>query len=108
MKKDRVVRFLESEYFGKRVPLLAEGANIINVLWSGEKWRVADIFGKKTIARFNVDGLFLQLIATKILELENLKQGLTWTLGRVKDPTNTRETMARYKLDATWVGMRLL
>jgi len=47
VKKDRVVRFLESEYFGKRVPLLAEGANIIDVLWSGEKWRVADIFGKK-------------------------------------------------------------
>ena len=108
VKKERVIRFLESDYFGKRVPLLADRANIVDVLWSGEKWRVADIYGKKSVSRFNVDGLFLQLIATKILTLENLKQGLTWTLGRITDSTNTRETLLRYKLDSSWEGMRLM
>ena len=65
-------------------------------MWTGEIWRIEDIYGRKTIAKSSVDGLFLQLIANEILVLKQEKSGLVWYLGCTVDPMNSRETNLNY------------
>ena len=56
------------------------------------------------IGKFNVDALFLQFIASGILELKLLNDGLTWVLGKTTNPNNTRETLLNYKKESSWYG----
>ena len=112
VNKVKVIRFLECDTFQKQMgTLVASGDNIVNSLWEKEeKWRLPDIFGKKTVKRGNVDAFFCQLIATKIIELRPTSNGLVWHYGRSRDlsTAESRETILNYKQDASWVGIRTI
>ena len=87
------MQFLKSHHFSKEVPLIARNNNVVDVLWKGERWRIEEIYGKKSVNKTVASALFLQLTAVKMLELVNTKNGLIWKLGRVRCPTNNRDTI---------------
>lgn len=105
--KAQVILFLESETFSKKVHTLeVKGDNVVDLLWKGEeKWRLEEIYRRKSLDRFNIVGLFLQLVGTKILELHNTSRGLTWSLGRSPHPNHKREKILNYKVDSNWAGI---
>ena len=85
-----------------------KGNNIEDILRKeDEKWRIEAIYGRKTTKKFNIDGLFLQLTATGILELNHSSRGLSWSLGRSPDPADKRERILNYKIDSKWNGIDL-
>lgn len=109
VNKAKLVNFLECEPFQKQMGMLvAKGDNIVDILWSVEKWRIEEIFGCK-VKKSKIDALFLQLIATSILELKHTTNGLVWSYGRTSDPSTSdvRQTILNYKQDRHWVGIRL-
>ena len=67
------IEFLGSSHFGKvlRDNKLSydEPDAIINSLWDSDDWR-EKVFGKKTVAKYNVTAFFFQLIAARILGFE--------------------------------------
>ena len=99
VNKDSVVRFLESHHFSKEVPLIARNDNVVGILWKGERWRIEEIYGKKSVNKTVVSALFLQLTATKILELVNTKDGLAWKLGHGEGSTATASGMTSDAID---------
>ncbi len=103
--KDEVIRFLQSKHTLRCVPLYAMRDNVVHTLWKGEVWRIEKIYRRKTVSKFNVDALFLQLIATEIIELRNTQAGLQWVFGRVQDPNNTRESILKYTINKYWIGI---
>jgi len=108
LHKDQVIKFLKSEYFQKMVPLIAKSDNIVDVLWSGDgKWRVEKIYGKKTVSRASVDGLFLQLIANQKIVLMHDNTNIVWKLGRTSNPDNPLESICNYEFDRMWEGIHL-
>lgn len=78
------------------------------MLWTGEKWRIEDIYGRKTVPKSSVDGLFLQLIASGIIVLKKEIAGLVWNLGRTVDPMNPRETILNYRNASNWNGINCM
>ena len=68
-----IVILLGSSHFGKvlRDNKLSydEPDAIINSLWDSDDWR-EKVFGKKTVAKYNVTAFFFQLIAARILGFE--------------------------------------
>ena len=103
--KDEVVRFLQSEHALRCIPLYAKRDNIVDTLWKGEGWRLEKIYRRKTVSKFNVDALFLQLIATEIIEIRNTQAGLQWVFGRVPDLNNARESILKYTMNTYWTGI---
>ena len=105
--KGQIIRFLESDTFSRQVHLLeVRGDNIEDILRKGdEKWRIEAIYGRKTVEKCNIYGLFLQLTVTGILELNHATRGLSWSLGRSPDPTDTRERVLNYKIDSKFDGI---
>ena len=97
VNKDSVVQFLKSHHFSKEVPLIARNNNVVDVLWKGERWRIEEIYGKKSVNKTVVSALFLQLTAAKILELVNTKDGIAWKMRCVRCPTNNRDTIRNTK-----------
>jgi len=71
IKVEKFVKLLDRKY----LPLVAEKDNLLNILWKDEKTRMEGIFGRKTVAKFNVGGLFLQLIANGIIILKKSQCG---------------------------------
>ena len=85
-----------------------KGDNIEDILRKGdEKWHIEAIYGRKTIEKFNIDGLFLQLTSTGILELNHSSRGLSWYLGRSPDPADKRERILNCKISSKWNGIDL-
>ena len=72
---------------------------ITNSLWESEDWRKS-VFGKKTVAKYNVFSFFFQLTATGILTFETSKEtkGLYCVLGR-----DSNDKM-KYKHSKYWKG----
>ena len=67
-----------------------------------KKWRIEEIYGKKTVGKFNVEGLFLQMIASRMLELKRCNDHVSWILGRTPDPNDPRETILNYEIETNW------
>ena len=67
------IEFLGSSHFGKtlrdKTISYDEPDAIIDSLWDSDDWR-KKVFGKKTVAKYNVTAFFFQLIATRILGFE--------------------------------------
>ena len=101
---------LESDTFCKSLPLIASRDNIVDLVWTGdEKWRIEAIYGKKTISKSTIEGLFLQLISNRILILRRENNGpLTWHFGTTIDTDHPRERLKNYKLPINWVGINTL
>ena len=92
----------------KYLPLTADKDNLIDVLWKEEKPQIEGIYGKKTIAKYNVGGLFLQLIANGIIIIRKTKCGndLEWALHEIPDPNSDDDDLILYsELDCNWIGI---
>ena len=66
------VEFLETELFKGQLPFEITHDNsegLPNILWESNDMRLK-VFGKKTIAKYNVHSFFLQLIASDMLSFE--------------------------------------
>ena len=89
--------------------MTAERDNIVRILWTEkQKWRVEEIYGKKTVAKYNVEALFLQLIASRMIELKRINNIMTWVMGRSPDPEDRRETVLNHELDNSWLYWNLI
>ena len=66
------VPFLSSSYFSDQMPYEITPNNcegLVDILWKSPDW-IKSIFGKKTVAKYNVHSFFFQLIATKIISFQ--------------------------------------
>ena len=109
IRKSKLIKLFESTHWHGSVPLVVDKDNIVNVLWGKTpKWRVEEIYGKKTVVKFNVDALFLQLIASNILVLHKVDDKLIWMLGRKPDPNKPRDSILNYQMNDTWKYITLL
>ena len=65
--------------------MVANKDSMMRVLWCKEiKWQVKGLHVKKRVQKSNVDALFLQLIALKILVLKKEGAQIVWMLGRFR------------------------
>jgi len=105
-KVEKFVKLLDRKY----LPLVAEKDNLLNILWKDEKTRMEGIFGRKTVAKFNVGGLFLQLIANGIIILKKSKCGtnLERRVKEIPDPdSNEDDYILASEVDSNWIGINL-
>ena len=66
------VLFLSSSYFSNQMPYETTPNNckgLVDILWKSPDW-IKSIFGKKTVAKYNIHSFFFQLIATKIISFQ--------------------------------------
>ena len=96
--------FLESEYFSARETMpyrITYDAydDMTNKLWESADWR-KNVFGVKTVTKYNVNAFFFQLIGTRILSFEwtNASTGLVCVFGT--DVNN----QFLYKQPHSWKG----
>ena len=109
IRKSKLIKLFESTYWHSSVPLVADKDNIVHVLLGKtSKWRIEDIYGKKTVAKYNVDALFLQLISLNILVLNKVDDKLIWMLGQKPDPDKSCDSILNYQMNDTWKYITLL
>jgi len=82
------VRFLSSCHFSDKMPYLitnADSDGMLDLLWNNPDWR-KEVFGIKTVQKYNVTAFFFQLLATKILSFQwtNVKREVVCVLTRDK------------------------
>ena len=80
------VRFLDSFHFSENLPFALTRDNaeeFVDLLWLSPDWR-RDVFGVKTVQKYNVHSFFFQLIATNILSFQwsNVKREVVCVLTR--------------------------
>ena len=107
--REKVIKFFECESFQRAIySIKAKGDNIINTLWKvngSKRWRVEKIHGIKSVDRFHIDALFLQLLRTKMIELNQTSCGLAWSFGQSPDQHNNLKRILNYNVDSSWMGM---
>ena len=90
--RNEIVNFLDSKSFQRGIHSTAvKGDSIIAVLWKAngpKRWRVEKIYGIKSVERSNIDALFLQLVANKIVVLDYSPPGLSWLFVCTVDVNN--------------------
>ena len=66
--RKKIVQFLQ-HIDQKKIPLNAKADNIVDLLWSEthEKWHIKDVLRTTKVPKYNVDSLFLQLIANGMI-----------------------------------------
>ena len=64
--KESVIHFLKSRKFSDAVPMMIRADELIDLLWTEEDWKI-EIFDKNRIQKYNVESLFLLLIAARII-----------------------------------------
>jgi len=101
-KVEKFVKLLDRKY----LPLEADKDNLVDILWKEEKSRVEGIFGKKSVTKFNVGGLFLQLIANGIIILKKKQCGmhLEWRVKEIADPDSSDDDyILASEIDSNWI-----
>ena len=106
--RDKVVQFLR-HIDRKKMPWLAKADNVVDLLWSDKhkKWRIKDIFRKTKVPKYNVDALFLQLIASKMIILTAHQGVLTWTVGERVLPNTGRDFILTCEETSSWEGINV-
>ena len=91
------------------MPWLAKADNVVDLLWSDKhkKWRIKDIFQKTKVPKYNVDALFLQLIASKMIILTANQGVLTWTVGERIVPNTGRDFILTCEETSSWEGINI-
>ena len=115
MKVDwpKVVKFPKIGYVLKNIPLLASLIDLVDLPWkdevdaNGDICRIQSIFQKKTVGGFNVDSLFLQLIASAMILLESTTGGLKWIIVKSREPENIREQIYSCDIYTYWTGINI-
>ena len=81
----------------------------LNLLWNNkdEKWRLKDIFRTNNIAKYNVDSLFLQLIASGMILLSKLDGKLQWTVGERIIYTHGKDFTLVCDETDSWIGINV-
>ena len=79
-----VTNFLQSALVSDAFPLPLLSETIVNLVWSRPDWKAAifDKKGKTHARRYNVQCLFLSLIATQIIIWEQHDDNVYWVLNR--------------------------
>ena len=93
----------------KLTPLVAKENNVVDLLWNNkdEKWRLKDIFRTNNIAKYNVDSLFLQLIASGMILLSKLDGKLQWTVGERIIYTHGKDFTLVCDETDSWIGINV-
>ena len=80
--------------------------NLVKLVWDNETW-IEQIFDlkKRTICKYNVEAMFLQLIAAGILDARPVRRELKWVLSR---QTNSVVSAFTYESVANWSGISLM
>lgn len=80
--------------------------NLVNLVWNNDTW-IEQIFDKKrgSICKYNVEAMFLQLIAADILDAKPRNDELKWVLSR---QTSSVVSPFNYELDANWSGIDVI
>ena len=104
-----VVRFLR-HMDRKLTPLNATEIDVVDLLWTDkyERWRLKDIFGTTNISKYNVDSLFLQLIATGMIVVTKIDGLLQWTVSERVHISNGRDFTLVCEETQSWLGINLL
>ena len=105
-KVEKFVKLLDRKY----LPLEADKDNLVDILWKEEKSRVEGIFGKKSVTKFNIGGLFLQLIANGIIILKKKQCGmhLEWRVKEIADPDSSDDDyILASEIDSNWIGINI-
>ena len=86
------------------MPCDATAANIMTNIWNKEHW-VRAIFDvmQSSICRYQVEGLFLQMIAAKLIGIERRNGKLSWIIN--KEVSDCAFPPFCYKDDSCWRGM---
>ena len=114
-----VVAFLEWLTLTAKLPFIIDRKiQVSSLLMTSTYWNEI-LFDKSSmsITQTNVDSLFILLVASGILEIQNRPDGIRWMLGRQAPTTATTDTnvalihatvgTAKYTLDEYWVGINL-
>ena len=97
------IKFMKSTRLTSTLPLVMDhdnSNNIINTLWEDKDW-CKNVFGTKSPSKANVVGFFLQLIATRIISFELVKnRGLKCVI--------TLQSNGKHRYDDTsvWLGIK--
>ena len=82
----------------------ATSDSIIKSVWGNDEW-TRKIFIIKTVKRYNIEGMFLQLIAARLIETSTMSGVRIWRHTREDELDPMSEY--RYKNLANWGGIRL-
>ena len=86
-----------------KIPLVACFENVVDPLWNDESARIEKIYYRKKVQRNNVDSLFCQLTAPKMIVLKNNTEGIQWDIGETIDPSDDDDFIFHYDLDEYWI-----
>ena len=119
MYQSGVVAFLEWLTLTAKLPFIIDRKiQVSSLLMTSTYWNEI-LFDKSSmsITQTNVDSLFILLVASGILEIQNRPDGIRWMLGRQAPTTATTDTnvalihatigTAKYTLDEYWVEINL-
>ena len=106
LKVDRkeVPIFLKAMINGK-FPSSAHFDNVADLPWKDKSSRIEKIYRKKKIPKNNVDSLFFQLIATKMIVLSINTEGIQWDIGESVSPKDDDEFIFHYDLGEYWINI---
>ena len=81
---------------------------LMHSIWNQPEWMKA-VFDVQqgTAQKKHVEALFLQLIASQMIELKWINNIMTWVMGRSPDPEDSRETVLNHELDNSWAYWNL-
>ena len=102
--KSGVIEFIQLE---DRLRTVASANGLVNLVWKNDHW-TKRIFNLKVYGtrKFQVEGMFLQLLTARMIPAMMITNELRWTICR----KNTGETYPpfRYSDDNNWIGVHLL
>ena len=96
--------------FFRRETGLGQGSatydNLVKLVWDNDTW-IEQIFDKKksSIYKYNVEAMFLQLIAADIIDAKPVRGELKWVLSR---QAASVVSAFKYEVDANWSGITIL
>ena len=104
VSKSGLIEFLQLE---DGLHSIATTNALIDLVWKNDHW-TDKIFNMKVrgTRKYQVEAMFLQLIATRMISAVMSEKKLRWTVCR--ECTDSRYAPFRYSIDNTWIGIRLI
>ena len=103
VRKDGIVAWLQNS---QSFPCNANSNDLIDTIWKHDYW-IKAIFDrtKKTICKYNVEALLLQMVAAKLIMTTKIGVEFKWAVACKK--SNSPITQYHYHDNTFWVGMYL-
>ena len=103
LRKAGLVEFFETV---EDLPCAPTYDKLMNLVWKDDFYKKA-IFDLKSVNKYHVEGMFLQLIAARLIGIEPWKGELRWVICREAKSQNGRHPPYKWKNDDNWAGMTL-